>query len=58
MNKLKYVRGTLSKLRKRNIAKTIIKNPMMIISKTARENIKKPFPDKINGADCPCSMTY
>lgn len=53
MNELKYVRGTLSKLRKRDIAKTIIKSPTTIISKTARENIKKPFLDEINGGGLP-----
>lgn len=53
MNELKYVRGTLSKLRKRDIAKTILKSPTTIISKTARENIKKPFLDEINGGGLP-----
>ncbi|KAL7549381.1 hypothetical protein ACHAWF_012653 [Thalassiosira exigua] len=53
MNELKYVRGTLSKLRKRDIAKTILKSPSTIISKAARENIKKPFLDEINGGGLP-----
>lgn len=53
MNELKYVRGTLSKLRKRDIAKTIIKSPTTIISKSARENIKKPFLDEINSGGLP-----
>lgn len=53
MNELKYVRGTLSKLRKRDIAKTILKSPTTIISKTARDNIKKPFLDEINGGGLP-----
>jgi protein tyrosine/serine phosphatase len=53
MNEVKYVRGTLSKVRKRDIAKTIIKSPTAIISKTARENIKKPFLDEINGGGLP-----
>ena len=53
MNELKYVRGTLSKVRKRDIAKTILKSPSTIISKTARENIKKPFLDEINGGGLP-----
>jgi protein tyrosine/serine phosphatase len=53
MDELKYVRGTLSKLRKRDIAKTILKSPTTIISKTARENIKKPFLDEINGGGLP-----
>mmetsp|Transcript_15164 Transcript_15164/g.32917 ORF Transcript_15164/g.32917 Transcript_15164/m.32917 type:complete len:444 (-) Transcript_15164:1013-2344(-) len=53
MNELKYVRGTLSKLRKRDIAKTIIKSPTTIVSKSARESIKKPFLDEINGGGLP-----
>ena len=53
MNELKYVRGTLSKLRKRDIAKTIIKSPGTIVSKKARENIKKPFLDEINEGGLP-----
>ncbi|KAL7481281.1 hypothetical protein ACHAW6_006961 [Cyclotella cf. meneghiniana] len=53
MNELKYVRGTLSKLRKRDIAGAIIKSPTAIISKTAREKIKKPFLDEINGGGLP-----
>ncbi|KAL7537497.1 hypothetical protein ACHAXR_007854 [Thalassiosira sp. AJA248-18] len=53
MNELKYVRGTLSKLRKRDIAKTIIKSPTTIISKKARENIKKPFLEEINEGGLP-----
>eukprot|EP00584_Thalassiosira_punctigera_P011975 CAMPEP_0172554564 /NCGR_PEP_ID=MMETSP1067-20121228/55261_1 /TAXON_ID=265564 ORGANISM="Thalassiosira punctigera, Strain Tpunct2005C2" /NCGR_SAMPLE_ID=MMETSP1067 /ASSEMBLY_ACC=CAM_ASM_000444 /LENGTH=469 /DNA_ID=CAMNT_0013342959 /DNA_START=83 /DNA_END=1492 /DNA_ORIENTATION=+ len=53
MNELKYVRGTLSKLRKRDIAKTLLKSPTTIVSKAARENIKKPFLDEINGGGLP-----
>ncbi len=53
MNELKYVRGTLSKLRKRDIASTILKAPSTIISKSARENIKKPFLEEINGGGLP-----
>lgn len=53
MNELKYVRGTLSKLRKRDIAKTILKSPSTIVSKKAREDIKKPFLDEINGGGLP-----
>lgn len=53
MNELKYVRGTLSKLRKRDIAKTIIRSPSTIVSKAARDNIKKPFLDEINGGGLP-----
>ncbi|KAL9191597.1 hypothetical protein ACHAXT_001303 [Thalassiosira profunda] len=53
MNELKYVRGTLSKLRKRDIAKTIMKSPTTIVSKAARENIKEPFLKEINGGGLP-----
>lgn len=53
MNELKYVRGTLVKLRKRDIAKTIIKSPSTIISKKARDDIKKPFLDEINAGGLP-----
>ena len=53
MNELKYVRGTLSKLRKRDIAATIVKSPTAIISKGAREKIKKPFLDEINAGGLP-----
>lgn len=53
MNELKYVRGTVSKLRKRDIAGAIIKSPTAIVSKTAREKIKKPFLDEINGGGLP-----
>ena len=53
MNELKYVRGTLSKLRKRDIAGTILKAPSTIVSKSARENIKKPFLDEINDGGLP-----
>ena len=53
MNELKYVRGTVSKLRKRDIAKTIIKSPTTLVSKTARQDITKPFIDEINGGGLP-----
>lgn len=48
MNEVKYARGTLAKLRKRDIAKTIIRSPTTIVSRQARENIKQPFLDEIN----------
>ena len=53
MNEVKYVRGTLSKVRKRDIAGAIIKSPTAIVSKTARDSIKKPFLDEINGGGLP-----
>ena len=36
-----------------NNTKTILKSPTTIISKTARENIKKPFLEEINGGGLP-----
>lgn len=53
MNEMKYVRGTVSKLRKRDIAGAIIKSPTAIVSKAAREQIKKPFLDEINEGGLP-----
>ena len=53
MNELKYVKGTVSKLRKRDIAGAIIKSPTAIVSKSAREKIKKPFLDEINSGGLP-----
>lgn len=53
MNELKYVRGTLVKLRKRDVVKTIIRSPTTIVSKAARQNIKKPFLDEINEGGLP-----
>lgn len=53
MNELKYVRGTLGKVRKLDVVKTILKAPSTVVSKTARESIKKPFLDEINGGGLP-----
>ena len=53
MNELKYVRGTVSKLRKRDIAKTIIKSPTTLVSRSARQDITRPFIDEINGGGLP-----
>jgi hypothetical protein len=53
MNELKYVKGTLSKVSKRDIAKTIIKSPGALVSKRVRSNIKTPFLDKINAGGLP-----
>ena len=39
MNELKYVRGTLRKVRKRDIAKTVLKSPGALVSKRVRGNI-------------------
>lgn len=53
MNELKYVRGTLSKVRKRDIGKVIMKSPGAIVSKRVRSSIKKPFLTKINAGGLP-----
>jgi len=53
MNEFKYARGTLSKIRKRDIAGTILKAPATLVSKAARERIKKPFLDEINSGGLP-----
>lgn len=53
MNEFKYVRGTLGKVRKRDIAKTIIKSPGALVSRRLRANVKKPFLDKINSGGLP-----
>jgi len=53
MNELKYVKGTVSKVRKRDIAKLIIECPGALVSKRVRGHIKKPFLDEINGGGLP-----
>lgn len=53
MNELKYVRGTVSKVRKRDIAKVLIKSPGAIVSKRVRSSIKEPFLKEINGGGLP-----
>lgn len=53
MNEFKYVKGTVSKLRKRDITKTILKSPGAIFSKRARNSVKKPFLDEINDGGLP-----
>lgn len=49
MNEFKYVRGTVSKLKKRDVARALFKSPASIFSKRVRNAIKKPFLDHING---------
>lgn len=49
MNELKYVIGTLSKVRKRDLAKALIKSPGAIVSKRVRSSCKDVFLDRING---------
>lgn len=53
MNEFKYVRGTLGKVRKRDIATTIMKSPGALVSRRVRANVKKPFLDRINDGGLP-----
>lgn len=48
MNEFKYVRGTVTKLRKRDIARSILKSPGAVISKRIWNSLKKPFIQEIN----------
>jgi len=48
MNEMKYVKGTLSKVRKRDLAKAIIKSPGAIVSKRVRSSCKDVFLSRIN----------
>jgi protein tyrosine/serine phosphatase len=48
MNEFKYVRGTVSKLRKRDLAQAIFKSPGAVISKRVWDSLKKPFIREIN----------
>lgn len=48
MNEFKYVKGTISKLRKRDIARALLKSPGSIFSRRVRNAVKKPFLDQIN----------
>lgn len=53
MNEWKYVKGTVSKLRKRDITKAIMKSPGALVSRRVRSSIKKPFLDEINDGGLP-----
>ena len=53
MNELKYVRGTLRKVRKRDVVKTVLKSPGALVSKRVRGNISKPFISEINEGGLP-----
>eukprot|EP00521_Asterionellopsis_glacialis_P018239 CAMPEP_0195302512 /NCGR_PEP_ID=MMETSP0707-20130614/31227_1 /TAXON_ID=33640 /ORGANISM="Asterionellopsis glacialis, Strain CCMP134" /LENGTH=402 /DNA_ID=CAMNT_0040365789 /DNA_START=145 /DNA_END=1354 /DNA_ORIENTATION=- len=53
MNEFKYVKGTISKVRKRDLASTVLKGPAALLSKRVRDNIKEPFLDKINDGGLP-----
>jgi hypothetical protein len=48
MNEFKYVRGTVTKLRKRDIAKALFKAPGAFLSKRIWNSLKKPFITEIN----------
>lgn len=48
MNEFKYVRGTVTKLRKRDIGRSLLKAPGAIISKRIWESLKRPFLREIN----------
>lgn len=53
MNELKYVKGTVSKVRKRDITKSILKSPGALVSRRVRNSVKKPFLDEINDGGLP-----
>ena len=53
MDELKYVKGTLPKLRKRDIARVLLQSPAAAVSKRARVKIKTPFVDEINDGGLP-----
>ena len=53
MNEFKYVKGTLKKLRKRDLAKAVLKSPGALVSKRIRSNIKGVFLKEINEGGLP-----
>jgi protein tyrosine/serine phosphatase len=53
MNEFKYVRGTLSKVRKRDLARTVLKSPGALLSRRVRDSVKGPFLNKINDGGLP-----
>lgn len=53
MNELKYVRGTISKLRKRDIVRVLVQSPGAILSKRVRANCKDVFLSEINEGGLP-----
>jgi protein tyrosine/serine phosphatase len=48
MNEFKYVRGTVTKLRKRDLTRSLLKAPGAILSKRIWNSLKKPFLREIN----------
>lgn len=53
MNEFKYVKGTVSRIRKRDLTKALLKSPGAAFSKRVRSSIKKPFLDEINDGGLP-----
>ena len=53
MNEFKYVKGTVGKVRKRDITKAILKSPGALVSRRVRSSVKQPFLDEINGGGLP-----
>jgi protein tyrosine/serine phosphatase len=49
MNEFKYVKGTVSKVRKRDLMGVLVRAPGSVVSKRVRQALKKPFLNKING---------
>jgi protein tyrosine/serine phosphatase len=48
MNEFKYVRGTVSRIRKRDVARSMLKAPGALVSKRVWESLKRPFIEEIN----------
>lgn len=48
MNEFKYARGTVTKVRKRDLVKAIIKAPGAVLSKRIWNSLKEPFMTEIN----------
>jgi hypothetical protein len=53
MNEFKYVKGTVRNMRKRDLAKAMLKSPGALVSRRVRSNVKKPFLDEINDGGLP-----
>mmetsp|Transcript_60029 Transcript_60029/g.72142 ORF Transcript_60029/g.72142 Transcript_60029/m.72142 type:complete len:412 (+) Transcript_60029:201-1436(+) len=53
MDEFKYVRGTLSVMRKRDIFRALLKSPGAIFSKRVRQSVKDVFLDEINDGGLP-----
>jgi len=53
MDEMKYLRGTLSRLRKRDIAVVLAKSPGALVSSRIRRSCKDVFLNEINGGGLP-----